>query len=436
MPEDLVIALSPEHLDEGAPEERACFGLLTIRAGASSLTEGFDSWINGYRSGPLVSGYHAAEWFAWNWWRLRCEPRASSPGWWRAHKMVSIGEGYVWPNLIIFSDGLRTALISQPSSRPDAKPFRYVGANPFVLPTSSFEAAVDAYISQILGRLRDRGILETNLDRVWRDVLSERSDPDVALRRKLEALLGADPDDGDAGTIEQLVRDAEDPGKDSIGELAADHRRGGAIMGADALRQSARSMGFDASRDIPRLAPGAARLPRADVPAWLAGTQAARALREQLALGSVPVSNAALADLAGVSAGALAGDVRGPDLSFVLDEGENGCRMVLRSKWRTGRRFELARLLGDRLMNPAHERLFPATRSHTFRQKAQRSFAAELLAPFEAINARLDGDYSEENRQDVAEHFDVSELTIRTLLVNQHRLEREDLDETVDASVT
>ncbi len=100
---------------------------------------------------------------------------------------------------------------------------------------------------------------------MWRDVLSERSDPDVALRRKLEALLGADPDDGDAGTIEQLVRDAEDLGKDSIGELAADHRRGGAIMGADALRQSARSMGFDASRDIARLAPGAARLPAMSV---------------------------------------------------------------------------------------------------------------------------------------------------------------------------
>jgi hypothetical protein len=33
---------------------------------------------------------------------------------------------------------------------------------------------------------------------------------------------------------------------------------------------------------------------------------------------------------------------------------------------------------------------------------------------------------------DVAEHFQVSELTIRTLLVNRHRLEREELDEEFD----
>jgi Zn-dependent peptidase ImmA (M78 family) len=350
--------------------------------------------------------------------------------------MVSVGDGYIWPNLTIFSDGLRTALLSHPSSRPDAKPFRYVGANPCILPSSAFEAAIDAFIPQVLGRLRDSGITKTNLDRIWRDVLAERSDPDAALRRKFEALLGADPDDGDLGTIEQLVRDADDLGRNSISELAADHRPERAVTGADTLRRIAHSAGFDTSRDIPRLAPGATPPVRADVPAWLLGARVAQALRKQLDLGSNPISNTALAELAGVSADALAGDVRGSDLSFVLDEDKSGCRMVLRSRWRTGRRFELARLLGDRLMNSAHEKLFPATRSHTFRQKAQRSFAAEFLAPFEEINARLDGDFSEENRQDVAESFEVSELTIRTLLVNRHRLERDDLDEALEVSVT
>jgi len=62
----------------------------------------------------------------------------------------------------------------------------------------------------------------------------------------------------------------------------------------------------------------------------------------------------------------------------------------------------------------------------------QRSFAAELLSPFEAIDDMLAGDYSIENQQDAAEHFHVSELTIRTLLVNHRRLEREELDEEFD----
>ena len=77
---------------------------------------------------------------------------------------------------------------------------------------------------------------------------------------------------------------------------------------------------------------------------------------------------------------------------------------------------------------PQLGRLFPATRSYTYRQKMQRSFAAELLSPFEAVDEMLGGDYSIENQQDVAEYFQVSEITIRTLLVNHNRLEREELD--------
>ena len=43
-------------------------------------------------------------------------------------------------------------------------------------------------------------------------------------------------------------------------------------------------------------------------------------------------------------------------------------RIVFRSKWRTGRRFELARLLGDLLLTDESDRLYPATRARTYRQ--------------------------------------------------------------------
>lgn len=63
-----------------------------------------------------------------------------------------------------------------------------------------------------------------------------------------------------------------------------------------------------------------------------------------------------------------------------------------------------------------------------YRQKAQRSFAAELLCPFDAIMEMLRGDCSGENLSDIAERFQVSELTIRTQLVNHKILEREDIE--------
>jgi hypothetical protein len=75
-PEKLTVALGSERIDEGSPEERASFGMFTVRAAAISLTEGFDFHISGLRDGPLVAGCHVAEWFAWNWRRhtSKCRP--------------------------------------------------------------------------------------------------------------------------------------------------------------------------------------------------------------------------------------------------------------------------------------------------------------------------------------------------------------------------
>jgi hypothetical protein len=435
MPAGLEIALAPERLDEGTPEERACFGLFTMRIGETDLTGGIDFFVSNYRPGPLVSGYHAAEWFAWNWWRLRFEPRSGAPEWWRAHKMTAIGEGYVWPNLTIFSDGVMTAVLAERSVRPDAKPFRYLGAPPCILPSTQFEAAVDAFIPRILGRLRDQGVGDSNLDRIWRDVLAEREDRELFKRRKLEALMGKDPDDADHAALERLVIEADALGEQAVDELAADHAGGGALLTADILKQIAEESGFAASpRSGVRLAAGT-RLPsQHEVPAWRLGAEAARALRGQEQLGSQPIGDPTLARLSGVEATALTSDVGGGRISFALDKNATDSRVVLRPWRRTGRRFELARLLADRLVAPPRGRLHAATRAYTYRQKMQRSFAAELLSPFEAVDAMLNGDYSAEAQQDAAEHFQVSERTILTLLVNHRRLEREELDEDLVAA--
>lgn len=435
MPAGLEIELMPERLDEGTPEERACFGLFTIRAGEADLTGGMDSFIAAYRPGPLVSGYHAAEWFAWNWWRLRYEPRSQAPDWWRAHRMTAIGEGYVWPNLTIFSDGVRTALLAEPSVRPDAKPFRYLGSHPCVLPSGTFETALDTFIPRILGRLRDQGVGDTNLDRLWRDVLAERADPDQARRRRLEALLGRDADAVEDTAVEQLVADSASLGENAVEELAAEHARGGALLTATDLEQLTLRSGIDASpRDTVRLAAGT-RLPSGpEVPAWLMGAEAARALRAQENLGEATIVNAKLVELAGTQARALHRHADKAPVSFALDRDAIHGRVVLRSGWTAGRRFDLARLLADRVVPGTSGRLHAATRAYTYRQKMQRAFAAELLSPFEAVDAMLGGDYSAEAQAEAAEHFQVSERTILTLLVSHRRLEREELHEDLDAA--
>ena len=431
MSEELELALAPERLDEGTPEERACFGLFTVRCGKSELVGGVDHYTNNYRAGPLVSGYHAAEWLAWNWWRLMWEPRTSSPDWWRSHNMISIGEGYAWPNLTIFSDGVRSVLLSKASVNADAMPFRYLGAPGAIAPRVTLENAVDDYLARTIARLRETGIADSNLHSVWKDVLAERANPDTARRRKLEALLGRDPDAESDADLEKLVADASALGESAVEELAAENGQAHRIYTSEALEALAGHLGQDTRpRDAVRLRDAADLKISPDVPAWVLGSRAARRLRAQEGLGDGRIFDARLASMAGVSEQAISGSEKAEaaPISFSLDRSPNAGRVVFRSRWKTSRRFDAARLLGDRLIAGGQDFLRPATRAFTYRQKMQRAFAAELLSPFEAVEDFLRGDHSEEAREEAAAHFDVSERTILTLLVNHGRLERDELE--------
>ena len=428
MTQGLDISLAPEKLDEGSPEERAAFGLLSIRAGSLCLTEGFDWFIDALRPGPLVSGYHAAEWFAWNWWRILYEPyspRASD--WWRAHQMNAIGEGYVWPNITFRTDGVRAAIISAPSANPDAKPFRFVGAYQWLGPLGHLEEAIRTFFLRVIHRLEATGIEGTNLQRIVTDLASERLDVDQMKRRRLEALLGHDPDEVDDSVIQSLLDDAEQLGTAAVDELAAD-AVGSTAARASTLRTIASAEGIEVRRgDAVRLSSRDLSEARAHPVAWRQGRHAARTLRIKEGLGAGALSTARLSQFLGASTGAPDRNYGMAPLSFLLNESGKSARVVLRSKWDTGRRFELARLLGDHLLFGSGTPILPATRAYTFRQKVQRSFAAELLSPFEAVEDMLNGDFSQEAIEEVAEHFTVSTITVEMLLRNHDLIERDTL---------
>ncbi len=432
MAEALKITLAPERVDNAAPEERVCFGRFTIETQSGSLTSGIDHYIEGYRDGPLVSGYHAAEWFAWNWWRLRYEPRSPAADWWRAHKMTAIGEGYMWPNLTIFSDGERTTLLSDPSICPDGKPFRYLGANPTIVPSRTFELAVDAFIGIVEGRLLKDGLKDTPLSRIWADVKAERADPAQTQRRRLEALLARDPDDDQDDAVDRLIANVAALGEQPVEELAAEAGRGGPILQMSDLAHLAKKNGARGrSSSGIKLLSDTLLPPWGEAPAWEIGERAAQVVRQEHGLGAAPINDDQLAQMNGIAREGLRTTSSSP-LAFALDGGKGDVDVVFRSGSETGRRFELARLLADRIVPPATGRLHAATRAYTYRQKMQRSFAAELLSPFVAVDTFLKGDYSVEAQQDAAEHFRVSERTILTLLVNHHKLAREELGEALD----
>ncbi len=426
----LTISAEWERLDEGAAEERACFAAIGIWRNDISLTAGHDSFVNVVRKTPYLSGYHLAEWITWNWWRLRWEPRTTASDWAFAHRLSTIGGGYVWPDITIFSDGERTALVPRPTAERPTTAYRYIGDAVAVFPSREYEAAVDRFIASIRGRLRAEGVAETNLDVLWRDLTKERQDPAIAQRRTFEALLGREPDADDDEILRQLETDSRELGQSASHELAAHHDSQPEVLRAETLRQQAACHGFDIDvGDSYRLPSSTDRFDREEISAWYLGAMMAAAVRKDAGMTGGPIDDAKLLQLTAVKSGALDDDATDARIAFSLDQDGNRRRIVFRSRWKTGRRFELARLLGDQLLTGETDRLHPATRASTYRQKAQRSFAAEFLSPFNEIEHALGGDLSDEAQQEIAEHFQVSPLVVRTLLVNHGRLDREELDE-------
>jgi len=81
----LAIEADWEVLQDGTPEERACFAAIGIRYGKLWLTQADDAFVNRVRDKVHLSAYRLAEWFAWNWWRLRWEPQSRAVDWALAH---------------------------------------------------------------------------------------------------------------------------------------------------------------------------------------------------------------------------------------------------------------------------------------------------------------------------------------------------------------
>ena len=431
-------------LEQGSPEEMACFGDLGIRHEDTWLTEGFDHFIGEVRQTHYLSAYHLAEWLAWNWWRLMWEPRADSTDWLMAHQMTAAGGGYVWPNITVFSDGERVALITKPTQFSANEPITYTTNWYSFILANDFKESVDSFMDFVVQRLKDSNLNNTDLVRMWLDVCEERSNKADTQWRKFEAILGYDPDEADPEAIRQLIADSDILGQSAMLEVAGHKQKPQVILTADELRDVAHK-GHEIRQSDSILLRDVEKMPQyGQVAAHECGSGIAKLLRDQEGMGPRPISNIKLSEMVGGSTKIIDDQPEDVPLAFELgDESGNTARVVMRRKWEVGRRFDLARLLGDRLINKFDDRLLPATKAYTYRQKLQRSFAAELLCPLEGIREFVgtsgieklsDREYLSEIIPDLADHFSVSDWTVETILVNHGWIPREELSWDIESS--
>ncbi len=410
----------------GTVEDESTLSEILIQVEQTTLTHVLDMKTQQVRTGANLSAYRLAEWLIWNWWRLRWEPahqnvrRDQGLGWRRAHELASIGGGWLWPNIAIKSDGLRVVLDARPSPEVFTEPLRYITDQTKVVSGDAFEAGVDDLVGRVLARLGQWSLPgSTDLCTLWHELAAERSDPESVMYRKIEATRGFDVDEADPQQIEQIIADGHVLGAASMLEVAAD-----CFLTGSELREAARTLGFDSDLGA-RAEPGAESWDGlGDKAPWQIGVDAAAFLRQRERLGDGPVSDHRLAELFGVEERALTDiDINGK-LAYSLHNGSAAGRVVLRSKWKTGRRFEVARLFADGLVVGTDERLRPATGASTYRQKMQRAFAAELLCPIASLIDFLDDDFSDDAREGAADRFGVSPFAVTSVLANNGFVDR------------
>jgi hypothetical protein len=401
--------LEREFGDETA---RASLAQLEIRAGDLYLTKLEDTRARAVRNFANLSAYDLALWLAANWWRLRWEPERSSTNWRLAHSFGAVGHGYVWPDITITSDGERVILATRPTRGAEWEPVRYLENWDFSISTAEFETGIDSFMEEVLGRLAACQVTKTDLNEFWSELRAERADPVLSSIRKLEALAGYDPGEAPDGFIDALRARAATDGTGAIDEIAAGFGSD-AASAVDTIDQALAANGIEFRSDgIRTLAQARRRWRTAGAPHERA-EEAAHHARELWNLDrAAPVPDKALTDIVGAGPKLLRepGDIPIPAARRGASP-QNPSRVLLRSRYREGRCFEL-----------------PATTAKTSRQKFQRAFAQEFLCPVDALIKRLGTSHPEDDEiEAAAKHFQVSPLLVRTTLVNHEILPRDQL---------
>ena len=373
-----------------------------------------------HTTGPAFRHTGLAEWLLWHWWRIRWEPshsQADSLSWRQAHETASIGGGWLWPRITFDSDGRNVGISSTGSEATFTEPVSFNGEdNEQFVAAPAFEQGVDAFVQEVISHLTTNRLASNPVSRMWDELQEERNNSDLTTYRRFEALLGRNPDEGDERVINRLTKERSILGEQAANEVAASAplTQGVAVTARD-LRSMARQTGFDISDRNSVSSPmtdNTMTFMESDSPGplvpWQVGQNAARALRQSEGLGDRPISNRLLCEMCGLPDGVIlkSSPVK-PPMAYTLSS-KRGKRIVFRARVSNGRRFDAARLLGDKLLIRNDESLQPATLSYTFRQKMQRAFAAELLCPFDALLENLDGDHSDDSIDEAAKKFSVS----------------------------
>ena len=376
------------------------------------------------RDGLFLPLYPLAEWFASHWWFLRAEVEAPQKygdlEFVPRHCIASAREGYALPRLFISPVGSYTKLQWKRQRLP-RQGVEFLAAGTAHVSTEGFVDAVSELIQRVIARLEEHGLFGTLLQEEWRAV--REAAPQERDFCRAAAALGEDPYDMTDELAAALKGLAERFPEELFEEFLL-------VASVDALDREAddlQTVLTDACIQAPILEPfreireeGLGVPPGGDLPPWERGCRMADKLRGRLGLQSDPLPRGSeLAAKLGLASDATLEDAvssrpfRAASVDGIMVAGpDQAPRMVLHPRSEAAQRFHLFRGIGEYLggTTPSSGLL---SRANSERQKCNRAFAAEFLAPAEGLRQRverhvLDG----EDLEDLADTFGVSQYVI------------------------
>jgi len=390
-----------------ASPETQTFCDLELQVRGCNVLEVTDKRSRSTRESVRVSAYPLACWLAENFFRLLYEPtkkkRKQSLPFMMAHDLPLIGYGYVWPKLRIFGDGRGVSFCFENSTREDLSPITIRSSVPEEwVGVSEARSAIDGFVDTVLMRLKDCEIEDEYLPSLWKSVLEERVNAQVFGVRRIEALLGLEPD------MDPQIVEKWDGLEEEIGNAVLDLA---GVVTLDDAEHTLRLLENQEPMERGELTRVASELgPLSDAVAWQFGKNAAIRVREIMQNEEDNLSEIPFLPESLMTAKMTASRTD-----------ENSFRMVMRQSHNKTQRFERARMLGDLLLFPS-ENFSVVSQAHTYRQKAQRSFAAEFLLPTLALKriAAEGCDFQDdETIMRIAEDFSVSERVVSRQLENR-----------------
>lgn len=407
-----------EEAEHSPASERTTAALLRIAVKDKVATRHLDPWSGSLHDSARLDAHSLALWLARSWWRLRWEPApwgTPGPSWRRAHAVSTIGHG--WPSLSLESNGERIyGRCRPPRKRGQHDPWYLETFDESVL-AKDFERTVDRFIDQVLGHLAGSG--QAELAVVWRRITAERADPALSKCRRLEAMLGFNPDEAPEQVVQDLNDLSTEAGPSAVDELAwACAGRHPAVMLTKTAEIARSSKGIEGWIVVPQSVLESSNQRTGNELPWARGHRLARACREYVGFGRSPVSDAELAETLSLAATEMSDDAPAPaqstELSLAIrNPDKRHDKFLFHTSRRYTRRFEAARFLADAFLAHPDDRWLLGTRAGTARQQAQRAFANEFLAPIDSLREFLGGDRSDEHLEEAAVHFGLTSNAVR-----------------------